>query len=127
MRPLIALWTNFSPTNPTPGTGNEVWFEGSEQTQQVEDPTALLRAVKTARAEGKTVREAYVIGTELGTRWFADKAVWVRDGATGAGPAERPAARYAAFGTNAAAQRYLAAHPGSVIVGYEQAVAEVRP
>ncbi|WP_068277598.1 ABC transporter substrate-binding protein [Aldersonia kunmingensis] len=105
-----------STTNPTPGTGNEVWFSDSEQTQQVEDPTALLRAVKTARAEGKTVREAYVIGTELGTRWFADKAVWVRNGD-----------QYAAFGTNASAQRYIAQHPGSVIVGYDQAVAEVRP
>jgi NitT/TauT family transport system substrate-binding protein len=113
--------------NPTPGTGNEVWLEDSEVTQQVEDPTALLRAVKSARSEGKTVREAYVIGTELGTRWFADKAVWVRDGGAGAEPAERHGGEFAAFGTDAAAQRYLAAHPGSVIVGYEQAVAEVRP
>ena len=40
-----------------------------------------LKAVRDARAKGEQVRAAYVPDAELGTRWFADKAVWVRDGA----------------------------------------------
>ena len=45
-------------------------------------------------AEGSTVRAAYVPDAELGTRWFADKSVWVRDGAN-----------FLPFGTPAGAQR----------------------
>jgi NitT/TauT family transport system substrate-binding protein len=48
---------------------------------------------------------------ELGTRWFADKAVWVRDGQA-----------YHPFGTPAGARRYITAHPGSVAVDYQEAL-----
>ena len=71
----------------------------------------MLRAVREAEAGGATVRAAYVPDTELGTRWFADKAVWVRDGA-----------QYLPFGTSAGAQRHVAAHPGTEIVDYRQAL-----
>lgn len=53
--------------------------------------------------------------TELGTRWFADKAVWLRDGET-----------FLPFTTAAAAGRYRQAHPGAQPVSYDQAVSEVR-
>ncbi|MFI6870800.1 ABC transporter substrate-binding protein [Nocardia sp. NPDC050406] len=93
----------------------EIWLAGADSTQVTPDSTALLRAVGQARSEGKTVRAAYIHDAELGTRWFADKAIWVRDGTT-----------YLPFTTPAAAQRYLAAHPSGATLTYDQAVAEVR-
>ncbi|WP_327143195.1 ABC transporter substrate-binding protein [Nocardia sp. NBC_01327] len=98
-----------------PALAGEIWFAGSDTTQPAADPTSLLRAIKQARAQGKTVRAAYIPDAELGTRWFADKSLWVRDGET-----------YLPFTTPAAAQRYLAAHPSGVTVSYDQAVSEVR-
>ncbi|MEU0543579.1 ABC transporter substrate-binding protein [Nocardia sp. NPDC005978] len=98
-----------------PALAGEIWFAGQNVTQPVSDPTALLRAIKQARAQGKTIRAAYIPDSELGTRWFADKALWVRDGE-----------RYLPFTTVAAAQRYLTAHPSAATVAYDQAVNEVR-
>ena len=48
------------------------------------------------------MRAAYVPDAELGTRWFADKAVWVRDGA-----------ELLPFATRQPRRRYVAAHHGS--------------
>ncbi len=98
-----------------PALAGEIWFDGQEATQPAADPTALLRAVKAARAQGRKVREAYVPDAELGTRWFADKALWVRDGQT-----------YLPFTTSAAVRRYLSAHPGSAQLSYDQAIDEVQ-
>lgn len=89
----------------------ELWLQGSDTTQTVATPTQLLRAVREAEARGATVRAAYVPDTEFGTRWFADKAVWVRDGA-----------QYLPFATPSGAQRHIAAHPGTEIVEYRQAL-----
>ncbi len=94
--------------------GGELWLDGSDTTMTVADATALLKAVRAATGRGDHVRAAYVHDTELGTRWFADKSVWVRDGA-----------RYLPFDTTAGAQRYLAAHPGGVVLDYQQALAGV--
>lgn len=101
--------------NATAGSGNELWVDGQQQTAPAADPTELLRLVQRAQAGGETVRTAYVLDAELGTRWFADESVWLRDGN-----------RFLPFTTEAAAQRYRAAHPGAVPVSYEQAVREVR-
>lgn len=98
-----------------PALAGDLWIDGTTTTQPAANPTCLLRAVKAARAEGKTVRAAYVPDAELGTRWFADKAVWLRDGDT-----------YLPFTTTAAADRYKSAHPAAVTVTYDQAVSEVR-
>ncbi|WP_280232947.1 ABC transporter substrate-binding protein [Nocardia cyriacigeorgica] len=103
-------------TNQTTGSGTELWLDGQDTTQPAADATALLRAVNTARAQGNAVRSAYIVDTELGTRWFADKAVWLRDGDT-----------FLPFTTPAAAQRYRQAHPAAQPVSYDQAVTEVRP
>ncbi|MBF6416096.1 ABC transporter substrate-binding protein [Nocardia cyriacigeorgica] len=102
-------------TNQTTGSGTELWLDGQEATQPLTDATALLRAVKTARAQGETIRSAYIVDAELGTRWFADKAVWLRAGET-----------YLPFTTAAAARRYQQAHPAAQPVSYDQAVNEVR-
>jgi NitT/TauT family transport system substrate-binding protein len=102
------------PVNNTAQAG-ELWIDGTEQPQPAADPTCLLRAVQAAKAQGKVIRAAYVPDAELGTRWFADKAVWLRDGAS-----------FLPFTTPAAAQRYRQAHPGATAISYDQAVTEVR-
>jgi NitT/TauT family transport system substrate-binding protein len=95
-----------------PGRASELWIDGSDATQTVADPTSLLQAIRDATARGAKVRAAYVPDAELGTRWFADKAAWVRDGS----------GNYLPFGTAAGAHRYIASHPGSVAVDYQQAL-----
>ncbi|WP_203799631.1 ABC transporter substrate-binding protein [Mycobacterium heckeshornense] len=93
-------------------TGGELWLYGSERTRPVSDPGALLKAVRDATAHGARVRAAYVHDAELGTRWFADRSTWVKDGE-----------QYLPFDTPAGAQRYVASHPGSVALDYQQALA----
>ncbi|MBE1546312.1 NitT/TauT family transport system substrate-binding protein [Mycobacterium sp. OAS707] len=100
-----------APVN-NPGQASELWLDGASATQSAANPTCLLKAVRDATAKGSKVRAAYVPDTELGTRWFADKAAWVRDGQN-----------YLPFGTPAGAQRYVAAHPGTAAVDYQQALA----
>lgn len=95
-----------------PKLAGELWIEGAESTQPAANPDCLLRAVREATADGQTVRAAYVPDTEFGTRWYADKSVWVRDGQ-----------RHLPFDTVAGAERYTAAHPGTTVVDYEQALA----
>jgi NitT/TauT family transport system substrate-binding protein len=103
-------------TNPSvlagdPALASELWLDGSDTTQTLATPTGLLQAVRDAAGHGAKVRAAYVPDAELGTRWFADKAVWVKDGPN-----------YLPFGTPAGAGRYTAGHPGSVTMKYEQAL-----
>ncbi|MFI2474914.1 ABC transporter substrate-binding protein [Nocardia xishanensis] len=98
-----------------PGLAGELWVDGADRPQPAADPTCLLRAVQAAKAQGKVIRAVYVPDAELGTRWFADKAVWLRDGA-----------KYLPFTTQAAAQRYRQNHPAATPVSYDQAVTEVR-
>ncbi|CAM3807480.1 ABC transporter substrate-binding protein [Smaragdicoccus niigatensis] len=92
----------------------EIWIDG-DQPQAVADANALLKAVQSAKAAGKKIRAVYIPDAELGTRWFADKAVWVRDGDT-----------FLPFTTSAAADRYLSAHPTGAVVSYDQAVTDVK-
>jgi NitT/TauT family transport system substrate-binding protein len=96
-----------------PALAGELWLDGSDATQPAANPGCLLRAIREAAARGDTVRAAYVPDTEFGTRWFADKSVWVRSNGTD----------YLPFGTAAGAQRYIDAHPGAVVVDYQQALA----
>jgi NitT/TauT family transport system substrate-binding protein len=106
-----AATTNPSVLAGDPAAASELWLDGSDTTQTFPTPTALLRAVADAVSRGAKVRAAYVPDTELGTRWFADKAFWVHDGPD-----------YHPFGTLAGARRYLAAHPGAVTIDYQQAL-----
>ncbi|TQM33663.1 ABC transporter substrate-binding protein [Nocardia bhagyanarayanae] len=98
-----------------PALAGELWVDGADRPQPAADPTCLLRAVQAAKAQGKVIRAVYVPDAELGTRWFADKAVWLRDGV-----------KYLPFTTQGAAQRYRQAHPAATPVSYDQAVTEVR-
>jgi NitT/TauT family transport system substrate-binding protein len=92
-----------------PALAGEVWLAGRDRTQPAADPTCLLKAVKAA---GHAVRAAYVPDGSTGTRWFADKCVWVRDGT-----------RFTPFLTDTAARAYAQAHPGATVLSYDQAVA----
>jgi NitT/TauT family transport system substrate-binding protein len=106
-----ATATNPSLLGGDPALASELWLDGSDTTQTLASPTSLLQAVRDATAHGAKVHAAYVPDAELGTRWFADKAFWVQDGQY-----------YRPFGTSAGAHRYLAAHPGSVAMNYQQAL-----
>ncbi|MCV7222657.1 ABC transporter substrate-binding protein [Mycolicibacterium elephantis] len=94
-----------------PAQAGELWLDGADTTQPAANPTCLLKAVREATARGATVRAAYVADTEFGTRWFADKAIWVRDGQT-----------FLPFATPAGAQRFIDAHPGTAAVDYQRAL-----
>ncbi|MGW5052665.1 ABC transporter substrate-binding protein [Actinokineospora sp. NPDC004072] len=91
-----------------PATAGEVWLAGEGTTRPAATPTCLLKHVNAA---GGTVRAAYVPDAETGTRWFAEHAVWVRDGAD-----------FLPFTTADGARRHLAAHPGAQVLDYPAAV-----
>jgi NitT/TauT family transport system substrate-binding protein len=95
-----------------PKLAGELWLDGQDETQPAANPGCLLRAIREATARGQKVRSAYVPDAEFGTRWFADKSVWVRNGA-----------EYVPFDTTAGAQRYTGSHPGATVVDYQQALA----
>ncbi|OBK46424.1 ABC transporter substrate-binding protein [Mycobacterium kubicae] len=108
--------TRAQTTNPSllrgdPALASELWLDGADSTQTVANPTDLLQVIRAATGRGSKVRAAYVPDAELGTRWFADKAVWVQDGKD-----------YRPFGTVGGARRYTTTHPGSVAVSYQQAL-----
>jgi len=94
-----------------PKLAGELWINGNDATQPAANPGCLLRAVREANARGEQVRAAYVPDTEFGTRWFADKSIWVQDGPN-----------YLPFGTPAGAQRYIGARSGATVVDYQQAL-----
>jgi NitT/TauT family transport system substrate-binding protein len=97
-----------------PALASELWPAGADATTPAATPTCLLRAIKAA---GGKPRVAYVPDTVTGTRWFADKAVWVRDPAA---PADE---RFKPFTTPTAAQTYVTGHAGATVVTYADAVA----
>ncbi|MFT3899098.1 MAG: ABC transporter substrate-binding protein [Gordonia sp. (in: high G+C Gram-positive bacteria)] len=92
---------------------SEVWYSGDE-TATVASATELLKLVKAARAAGKSITAAYITDPVVGTRWFADHAVWLRDGGD-----------FRAFTTADSAQEYRKQHPTAVPVDYSRAVQEV--
>ncbi|MFD8893549.1 ABC transporter substrate-binding protein [Streptomyces sp. NPDC059566] len=75
----------------------ELWLKGGARTQSFDSPRELLKA-----ARGADVRAAYVPDAVTGTLWFADRAVWVAEGAD-----------LRAFVTSAGAKAYVEAHRGS--------------
>ncbi|MDC0769850.1 ABC transporter substrate-binding protein [Streptomyces sp. HD] len=92
-----------------PGTSRgEVWLKGEESTRPFDSPAALLKFVAGHKDR---VRAAYVPDATTGTRWYADKAVWVQDGKE-----PRP------FVTASAARAYIRAHPGARTVSYATAL-----
>jgi NitT/TauT family transport system substrate-binding protein len=97
-----------------PATASETWLAGEQSTHASSTPTCLLRFVKSA---GKSVRAAYVPDASTGTRWFADKDIWVND------PGKPANDRLLPFTTESGAHAYLTAHAGSTQLTYAAALA----
>ncbi|MFG2490111.1 ABC transporter substrate-binding protein [Streptomyces caniferus] len=91
---------------------DEVWLRGEDRTHSFTRPEALLRF---AAGHRDTVRAAYVADTTTGTRWFADKSVWVQDGA-----------RLLPFAARATADAWLRHHRGARTLGYPAALERAR-
>ncbi|MER5730490.1 ABC transporter substrate-binding protein [Streptomyces sp. NPDC002138] len=109
--PLKRIAAAGGPAYPPPAAPRpELWLKGQPRTTAYDSPRDLLKA---ARAAGGSVRAAYVPDAVTGTPWFADKAVWVAEGA-----------ELRAFVTPAGATAYVAAHSGggARTVTYEEAV-----
>lgn len=98
-------------------TAGEVWLAGQNTTQPAATPSCLLRDIQSDQKAGHTVLAAYVPDAVTGTRWFANKDLWVR--LPGA-PRDR---RFLPFTTQAGADAYQAAHPGAHILSYAAALA----
>ncbi len=96
-----------------PALAGELWIDGHPTAQPAANPGCLLRALREANAKGEKVIAAYIPDTELGTRWFADRSVWVQSPING----------YLPFDTDAGAQRYIAGHPDAKVVDYQAALA----
>ncbi|GII90481.1 ABC transporter substrate-binding protein [Sinosporangium siamense] len=96
-----------------PRTASELWLTGEDATRPAATPTCLLRQIATA---GGSVRAAYVPDTATGTRWFADRSIWLTD------PSADPTARFLPFTTQDGADAYRKAHPKTEPVAYESAL-----
>jgi len=93
-----------------PRTASELWLDGAATTQPAATPTCLLRQIAAAKSK---VRAAYVPDTVTGTRWFADHAVWLKEGAN-----------FLPFTTQDGAAAYRADHPEAEPTTYEAALKE---
>jgi NitT/TauT family transport system substrate-binding protein len=93
-----------------PPAASEVWDKGASQTRSFASPKELLAYVAKHQSG---IRAAYVPDATTGTLWFADKAVWVADGA-----------QLLPFVAPATAQAYVSAHPGSRTVSYADALGQ---
>ncbi|WP_040768791.1 ABC transporter substrate-binding protein [Tsukamurella sp. 1534] len=102
----------YDANTPAPAPTAEIWFDGAPSTETLPDPTALIRALA---ATDRKVRAAYVSDALTGTRWYADKALWLRDGET-----------FVPFAGPDARERYRAAHPSAAPVEYGALLEEVR-
>lgn len=91
-----------------PGTASELWVSGENTTRPAATPTCLLRQVAAA---DRPVRAAYVPDTVTGTRWFADRSVWLKD-----------AGNFLPFTTQEGADAYRDAHPKTEPVSYAAAL-----
>jgi NitT/TauT family transport system substrate-binding protein len=100
-----------------PATAGEVWLAGQNYTHPAASPSCLLRNIKADQAAGHKVQAAYIPDALTGTRWFASQDVWVRNPAAPANNQFQP------FATQASADKYLTAHPGSRVLSYAAAVA----
>ncbi|KRF14059.1 ABC transporter substrate-binding protein [Nocardioides sp. Soil797] len=98
-----------------PALAAEVWVDGEPDTRPAATPECLLQNVRRVQQDGGTVRAAYAPDALTGTRWFADKMVWLRDGA-----------RRLPFATAENAAAYRAGHPDATDITWHQAVEQAR-
>ncbi|MFD3945348.1 ABC transporter substrate-binding protein [Streptomyces sp. NPDC058579] len=106
--PLARAASKSAPYPKAAAARPELWLKGQSDTRTFDSPKALLKAVAGADS---AVRAAYVPDAVTGTSWFADKAVWVAEGA-----------ELRAFVTPAGARAYVDGHAGSRVVDYPTAL-----
>ncbi|MGW3419060.1 ABC transporter substrate-binding protein [Streptomyces phaeochromogenes] len=94
-------------STPAPAA-SEVWPKGATETRTFKSPAELLGYVAKHK-DG--IRAAYVPDATTGTLWFADKAVWVADGA-----------ELLPFVAPATAKAYIAGHEGARVITYAGAL-----
>lgn len=100
-------------------TASEAWFAGEGTTRMAATPTCLVAMVRAAESKGGTLRVAYVPDARTGTRLFAKTATWVED------PGAPNRSRLLPFATVAWADGYAAAHPGSKVSNFDDALRAV--
>lgn len=101
-----------------PAKASEVWFAGESTTEVSATPSCLLRRIAATPTK---VRTGYVPDTVTSTKLFAEHAEWVTD------PAKAPSDRHLPFATRAGASEYVAAHPGSALTTYDDALLASHP
>ncbi len=94
-----------------PALAGEIWVDGESDTRPVASPECLLRNVNAVEADGDALRAAYLPDAVTGTRWFADRMVWLQDGQ-----------ELVPFATEESAQEYRADHSGAEPLTWEQAL-----
>lgn len=94
-----------------PALAGEIWVDGEPDTRPVASPVCLLRNVNAVEADGDELRAAYLPDAVTGTRWFADRMVWLQDGQ-----------ELVPFATEESAEQYRADHSGSTSLTWEQAL-----
>ncbi|MGH3308949.1 MAG: ABC transporter substrate-binding protein, partial [Nocardioides sp.] len=94
-----------------PALAGEIWVDGEPDTRPVASPECLLRNVNAVEADGDELRAAYLPDAVTGTRWFADRMVWLQD-----------RQELVPFATEESAQAYRADHSGAEPLTWEQAL-----
>ena len=94
-----------------PALAGEIWVDGEPDTRPVASPVCLLRNVNAVDADRGELRAAYIPDAVTGTRWFADRMVWLRDGE-----------ELVPFATEESARQYRADHAGAEPITWEQAL-----
>jgi NitT/TauT family transport system substrate-binding protein len=92
-------------------TAGEVWVEGEDEPRPVADAACLLRTLGSVRDDGGAVRASYVPDAVTGTRWFADRMIWLADGQ-----------ELVPLATRETADEYADEHPGSREVTLAEAI-----
>jgi NitT/TauT family transport system substrate-binding protein len=94
-----------------PATAGEVWVDGEDDTRPVADPVCLLRTVNQVEKDGDEIRATYIPDAMTGTRWFADRMVWLQDGDD-----------LLPFATQESADEYADGHAGARAITWAQAL-----
>lgn len=102
-------------------TASEAWFDGQAAPQPSATPTCLVRAAQAKQASGGKLRVAYVPDARTGTRLFAKTAAWVSD------PGAPASSQLLPFATAEGADGYIAAHPGSQAMSFDDVLRAVLP
>jgi NitT/TauT family transport system substrate-binding protein len=98
-----------------PALAGEIWVQGEDDTRPTADPECLLENAADVLDHGGALRAAYVPDAETGTRWFADRMIWLQDGDD-----------LLPFATRESADQYAGQHSGTRELSWDQALDAAR-